>query len=1019
MAATKKPTGLAIARNGWTYTFSWKIADADYGKGQTFQWRINSEKWQTVTVGAGTTAKSVSLTAANFYPTTTKKISSISFRVRGKRRPVTKNGKTTNYDWSEYATATKTINLPRNPVLSTELLESNQCRFSWDTVTDTKDALPFVNVEWQTRLIKASDVTDGSKLSWKSSVLGWATGTGSATGYSTRTEESELLAADSYTRWFRVRSRGPRGAGDWKYAKHVYALPYKPTVKRATAKNQNQGTLVTMNWTAPAGAAHPIDYTEAQYLIDTPASGMAAPAGSSWSVGMTSRDTGGEDAATFLIDNQVGLDKCLWVRACAYHDTTDNVNRSAAFRALTGKLTAPTNLTVNVNTSTYYADVSAQNNSAVPDSKLAILYKDADHDPFVCGIIAHGNTDPVTVRFPNFAGATNIAFGVYAFQGSTSYTTVDGVNYYTVTANMISSTLWNGGAVPLAPDPVTATLTDNEGEVRVTWKWTWRQAMQAEISWSTNPNAWESTVQPSTFVVDNLYASNWRVSGLTLGSVWYFRVRLGKVVNGEVTYGPYSELVSADLSSAPSAPVLESSEAVTPRGKAVTVSWTYVSTDGTLQRSAEIVNVTVSGSTVTYGTRIAKATTATSVKITPSKVGWLTGETHYIAVRVTSGSGRQSAWSDPIPITIADPITITVTATSLETITITDEDENQRSVTALTEMPLTATITGAGAGGTTTLVIERAEDYIMDRPDESQFNGYAGETVFIFSQTGEAQISVGQEDLIGILDDGAPYRLIATVEDSYGQTAEASIDFEVHWDHQAIMPDGTVLISDAVAVITPIGPVGATGGDVCDVYRLSADAPVLVLEGATWGEDYVDPYPAIGDMGGYRFVFRTENGDYITEDNQLAWLDVPAGLPDDVTLIDFDGNQVALPYNFKVTHSWEKDFTETTYLGGAIQGDWNLAVHRRTTANADLATDDPDIITGLRRLAAYPGICHVRTVDGSSFAADVQVSEARSFEQAGKIAQFTISITEVSPQKLDGMLYDEWYTAPEGATGET
>ena len=44
-----------------------------------------------------------------------------------------------------------------------------------------------------------------------------------------------------------------------------------------------------------------------------------------------------------------------------------------------------------------------------------------------------------------------------------------------------------------------------------------------------------------------------------------------------------------------------------------------------------------------------------------------------------------------------------------------------------------------------TIVIERAEDYHMERPDETDFNGFEGETIYIFSQTGEAPVQVNKE----------------------------------------------------------------------------------------------------------------------------------------------------------------------------------------------------------------------------------------------------------------------------------
>ena len=92
-------------------------------------------------------------------------------------------------------------------------------------------------------------------------------------------------------------------------------------------------------------------------------------------------------------------------------------------------------------------------------------------------------------------------------------------------------------------------------------------------------------------------------------------------------------------------------------------------------------------------------------------------------------------------------------------------------------------------------------------------------------------------------------------------------------------------------------------------------------------------------------------------------------------------------------------------------------MHRNASVGTEVATDDLSIITMMRRLAVYPGICHVRTPEGSSFAADVQVSEKQAYNMAGKIAVFDLTITRVDSETLDGMPYDVW--APEGATGAT
>ena len=56
---SKAPTGITISRNGGNYSVSWKCGDKNYGKGQQFQYKINSGKWTSLSVGAGTRAKTV------------------------------------------------------------------------------------------------------------------------------------------------------------------------------------------------------------------------------------------------------------------------------------------------------------------------------------------------------------------------------------------------------------------------------------------------------------------------------------------------------------------------------------------------------------------------------------------------------------------------------------------------------------------------------------------------------------------------------------------------------------------------------------------------------------------------------------------------------------------------------------------------------------------------------------------------------------------------------------------------
>jgi hypothetical protein len=273
-------------------------------------------------------------------------------------------------------------------------------------------------------------------------------------------------------------------------------------------------------------------------------------------------------------------------------------------------------------------------------------------------------------------------------------------------------------------------------------------------------------------------------------------------------------------------------------------------------------------------------------------------------------------------------------------------------------------------------------------------DGYGGEIIFAVSYAGEGELTIGPGDLVGAFDDGGEYRLTAIVQDSVGQKAEAFLDFVVEWDHQAETPTATVTVdaSDLSAKIKAIAPASYEEGDTVDIYRLSADKPELIVKGGEFGTFYIDPYPA--SNGGYRFVDITVNGDYANATG-IAWIDVPCNLAIDETVIDFNGERISLPYNIDLQNTWDKDFEETKYLNGHVVGDWNRAVSKTVSLNAVLPRDDERTAT-VRDLAVWPGICHVRTPDGSSYSADVQVAESTGYST--KMISYTFNITRVDPE---------------------
>ena len=692
------------------------------------------------------------------------------------------------------------------------------------------------------------------------------------------------------------------------------------------------------------------------------------------------------------------------------------------------------------------------------------------------------------------------------------------VTLFDIDMKMSSSMVWGAG-VPLPPT-VTAEPA-GETTIQVTWNQSWADATEAELSWADHEDAWSSTDEPQTYIVPRVNAGAWKIAGLSVGT-WYVRVRLIKTVGESSSYSAYSAIQTVKLASSPDIPSLLLSSGVVSKTGSVTCYWAYVSGDGTGQKQAQIYEAfpeytavsnpsgdpyenayyektednkyvrsfdrtVVSGKTyyqttgtMTYSTNPLR-TTESAQHITLENVyesfGWDSGETHHLAVKVISMSGESSdGLSTPVAVSIADELHISIVSSSLTYVNVpsdynlNDEVTDYRRAFSMTEFPLTFNIDGYEAGNSVTCIIDRAETYKVDKPDESEYEGFKGETILMKTYN-SSTITINKNDLIGSFDDTASYSVTMILNDAYGQNAVATriptgtytevedpagspIDneyyelvnnvyilstdtevdeqktyyskdevdsFEIHWSHQAIMPEATIEIdrTNNVTMISPELPEsGYLSGDTVDIYRLSADPPELIYEGALLTDPptkYVDPYPAFGDFGGHRIVYRTYNGDYITEDNELAMTDYVADENPEYKhttfgiVIDFDGHQLILPGNVSFSNKWNKDFTVTKYLGGAVQGDWNPAVERTMSANTTIPVEvNPENIEAIRRLAVYSGICHVRTPDGSSFAANINVNDDREEKWTTRLAKISLDITRCDSERFDGMTYAEW-----------
>lgn len=1097
--STKAPTGLYLDRQKTKITAHWRINDADYGQGQhgRYQWSTDASLSEKNSLGKTATEKTYEFNMQNLHPLNAGSVLTFfKFTVQGRRKNYKKlkKGKKKNVEttykpnWSNWVSVVGEFAPPPVPTVTAEWDSSvsNRTKFSWSVAaTDTDEKAkwdtniifrPFTRWHWVS-LVYAGGETDGSKIPFNADSAikdtdgnsTWREGFGTVgasgeltlEGEETFTEDTDLLAGGSYTRWIAVQSQGVGGDSAWAYARHTYAAPHAPSVSSGSAKDSTNGTGYDMSLTFATqdGGANPIDSVSAEYVMVVPnvvqtstqikpvaghqnlssnyELAFAVPTGTSWETVDTIADTGGNDRVVWETDTKLTPDQALFTRAVSKHD--NNVKRSTPRFERIAELKSPT-IEVNINYATYRVQFTVTNPAAedVPADVYLYMYTPKKRDGVEVGVIPHGSTT-LTVRCPdwtkdkivdeqgvvkeewvNFGAQAKIAVWSYREEGSGQGET-EGLRHYNTYQELAKSpTVVKTADVPKAPTSVKAKATNTQGTVRVEWGWTWQSADGAEVAWADHSDAWESTDEPESYEISNLQPSFWNISNLETGKKWYVRVRLFQQGTDVKTYSPWSDITAdstIDLASAPSKPFLQLSKNVVTPKDTLTCAWVYSTTDGTNQGYAEIAEVVTSDGVTTYNP-IAHATSQQYVTINASR--WRAGQTVRLAVSVMSESGRKSdEWSDPVPVSIAALPTCSIAKTSPATTIVptqrTKDDGSTYTANTMVALPAYITVNGAKSDGKTILAIERDGDYPLDRPDGTTYTGFSGETIYREEKNGAGRFEINLENKIGQLDDGAKYIAVATVKDNLGQTAEDRFPFEVHWNRQAKDPVGSEELNEQnVSVITVGTPEGGAGqGDYVNIYRLSADKPELIYEKAQFGQQYVDPYPTIGEFGGHRLVYTTVYGDYITgsEPNgeRIAYLDVEDPLLLDSALIDFGGDRVELKYGVSVNHTWTKDFTETKYLGGSVQGDWNLAVGRTAQITASLIREeDTETIESIRRLSTYAGVCHVRTPDGSCFSADVQVAENNPSNKYGKIAQYTLTITRVDAEDLDGMTLAEW-----------
>lgn len=1033
MAKKKKksaaPSGLTISRDGLKFTIEWKIPSKGYGAGQWLWYRLRTKKngstkwtwgkWKKISVGHKATKKTVSLDKTKYYPATSKRLSGIEFKVKGK----SSDDKKYTYTATS-STHMREISKPNNPSVSYALdsTGANKGTFSWETDCSSNDKKHFSKTQVQTAIMK-NYKGEISKATFSNASYTAASGSWSIA------EDGSPTQNNTYCRIVRVKAKGVAGDSDWKYAYHYYSIPERPVIQKTGSKAIGSSSrYVWADWTQNRPKDRPVDSMELQYAIDVPESGERYT-GTSWNTGVTVVYHDSTVSGDFNTDDGIAEDQIMWTRVQSTHDKKYAYSEPRV--AARGALKSPSFDTVSATGTTLVIN-NVERKTEVPDAKTAIWMKIDNEEKGVIAVTDKEGT--ITVACPDVSGSTEYQIALKNFTGTS--TPQNGASGTTYKLNPLMQSGWiysETRKIAVPPKNITAMAVASD-TVELTWDWSWKNADAATVAWADHEDAWISTDAPTTYDVEDR-ETTWHIGSLESAKTYYFRVRLRDTSGDEEVLSPWSDTVSVSLSETPTTPTLATSENYLAMDDTVICSVGYTGNSKASIKIAESINDEIvkksDGSIVVLmmssGMETLSETIENINKIytsngLPDKV-WNTGEVHYLKAMVTASGGKEGAWSDAVPVEIVAKPTIENVATNLvsekmtyNTSDVVSESGENVSATAdgtinyLEQLPLTITPSFGKSVGKADIKVSRNRDYYILRPDGLKEQHFEGEIVASFTGSETDSYTIEIDDLIGQMDDGAEYSIQVTFTDIYDHTAATDIPFVVRWKHQPEVPSAVVNIieDNKTASVVVSKPSTYADGDTFNLYRMSVDRPELILEDGTYGQKYIDPYPALNEHGGILVVNKTANGDYITSDNSFAWLYSDFSIEYKKAIIDFDGESVEIQYNIDCDNSWDKDFERTVYLGGSVQGDWNPAVTRDLKIDAvSISLTEPTMIEQMRRLATYPGICHVRTPDGSSFSCDIQVSEKKDHDNKAR-TDFSLTIKKVDSEELDAVTEEQW-----------
>ena len=559
-----------------------------------------------------------------------------------------------------------------------------------------------------------------------------------------------------------------------------------------------------------------------------------------------------------------------------------------------------------------------------------------------------------------------------------------------------------------------------------------------EISWSKDPNAWDSNNQPSTMTftwedeenasyyyyasTDTTVKANktyytrsgsgtaespyvytvvasptgnpstsgyynrgryWAhtgtayITGLETGETYYVRTR----TYFEDRLSEYSRTVAVTPYVAPESVTITAPAAVA-RGKGIELNW---SISGELEQKKW--RVRKSGDT---GKALKSGTGSFCRTVIPAS---RYGNVSSIALYVESSCGGGYTASETVTVGIVDKPTCSV------------------SMSTITAQPASFTVTTNNPGATLLCTLKSMG--ITQQLPDGQKNQLPGDVVWTSAVnpvwTGSGSSYTTTVTMPSSIDfvQGGRYRIyVKAVEPVAGLASSQSYSTaKVNWTNQAVSPSSSIVVTpDATnrcVTITLAAPTSGRSSDAYDIYRKTPTGYDLIAYGMARNATVIDRFAPYGKDAElyYRIALRTVDGD-------IKYNDYAYSMAVDVLRFDWFGGSIELPYNLEFSESWSKSFESRKHVDGSVNGYWDKAVELKGSYTTDvIRLDDLSQYDILCKLGEYPGAVFCRTVNGMAFQCDVQTRKLATSYRAQTVA-VQLDITRVA-------LTDE-YTAKNG-----